>query len=79
MVLQLSWHMMVIWLYFNHILNNSVVIHFVLPFFFSYTFIIVFIKYVVSMAENVVLEAHIVEEEHVGTTIPMVATSALGK
>ena len=33
MVLRLSWHMMVIWLYFNHILNNFVVIHFVLLFF----------------------------------------------
>jgi hypothetical protein len=79
MVLRLSWHMMVIWVYFNHILNNFVVIHFVLLFFFTYTFIIVIIKFVVSMAENVVLEARTVEEEHAGETIPMVLTSAPGK
>jgi hypothetical protein len=40
---------------------------------------IVLIKFVVSMEENVVLEAHTFEEEHVGETIPMVLTSALGK
>jgi hypothetical protein len=40
---------MVIWLYFDHILNNFVVIHFVLLFVFTYTFIIVLIKFVVSM------------------------------
>ena len=40
---------------------------------------IVLIKFVVSMAENVVLEARIVEEEHTGETIPIVLTSALGK
>jgi hypothetical protein len=79
MVLRPSWHMMVIWLYFNHMLNNFVVIHFVLLFFFTYTFMIVLIKIVVSMAENIVLEGHIVEEEHAGETIPMVSTSALGK
>jgi hypothetical protein len=64
--------MMVIWLYFNHILNNFVVI-------LTYTFMISIIKFVVSMAENVVLEAHIIEEEHVGATISMVLTSAPGK
>jgi hypothetical protein len=72
-------HMTVIWLYFNHILNNFVVIHFVLLFFFTYTFMIVLIKFVVSMEENVVLEGHTVEEEHGGGTIPTVSTSALGK
>jgi hypothetical protein len=66
MVLRPSWHMTVIWLYFNHILNNFVVIHFVLLFFFTYTFMIVLINFVVSMEENVVLEAHTVEEEHAG-------------
>jgi hypothetical protein len=71
--------MMVIWVYFNHILNNFVVIHFVLLFFFTYTFMIVIIKFVVSMVENVVLEARTVEEEHAGETIPMVLTSAPGK
>ena len=40
---------------------------------------IVLINFVVSMAENVVLEARIVEEEHAGATIPMMPTSALGK
>jgi hypothetical protein len=40
---------------------------------------IVLIKFVVSMEENVVLEGHTVEEEHAGETIPMVSTSALGK
>jgi hypothetical protein len=79
MVLRPSWHMMVIWLYFNHILNNFVVIHFVLLFFFTYTFMIVRINFVVSMVENVVLEARIVEEEHTGATIPTVPTDALGK
>jgi hypothetical protein len=64
--------MMVIWLYFNHILNNFVVI-------LTYTFMIVIIKFVVSMAENVVLEARTVEEEHAGETIPTVSTSASGK
>jgi len=72
MVLRPSWHMMVIWLYFNHILNNFVVI-------LTYTFMIVIIKFVVSMAENVVLEARTVEEEHAGETISMVSTSAPGK
>ena len=62
MVLRPSWHMMIIWLYFNHILDNFVVIHFVLLFFFTYTFMIVRINFVVSMEENVVLEAHTVEE-----------------
>ena len=70
---------MVIWLYFNHILNNFVVIHFVLLFFFTYTFMIVFMMFVVSMVENVVLEACKIEEEHTGATIPMVPTSALCK
>jgi hypothetical protein len=69
--------MMVIWLYFNHILNNFVVIHFVVI--LTYTFMIVIIKFVVSMAENVVLEARTVEEEHAGATIPTVSTSAPGK
>ena len=64
--------MMVIWLHFNHILNNFVVI-------LTYTFMIVIIKFVVSMAENVVLEARTVEEEHAGETIPTVSASALGK
>jgi hypothetical protein len=64
--------MMVIWLYFNHILNNFVVI-------LTYTFMIAIIKFVVSMAENVVLEASTVEEEHVEETISMVSTSAPGK
>ena len=59
-------------MYFNHILNNFVVI-------LTYTFMIVIIKFVVSMAENVVLEARTVEEEHAGATIPMVLTSAPGK
>jgi hypothetical protein len=40
---------------------------------------IVLINFVVSMTENFVLEGHIVEEEHVGETIPTVPTSALGK
>jgi hypothetical protein len=31
------------------------------------------------MAENVVLEARTVEEEHAGATIPTVSTSAPGK
>jgi hypothetical protein len=78
MVLRPSWHMTVIWLYFNHILNNFVVIHFVLLFFFTYTFMIVLINFVVSMETNVILEDHTVEEEHMGETIPMVSTSALG-
>jgi hypothetical protein len=78
MVLRLK-HMMVIWLYSNHIFNNSVVIHFVLLIFFTYTFMIVLIKFVVSMAENVVFEGHTVEEDHAGETIPAVSTSALGK
>ena len=64
--------MMVIWVYFNHILNNFVVI-------LTYTFMIFIIKFVVSMAENVVLEARTVEEEHVGATISTVSTSAPGK
>ena len=71
--------MMVIWLYFNNIFNNFVVIHFVLLFFFTYTFMIVLIKFVVSMAENFVLEACTGEDEHAGATIPTVLTSALGK
>jgi len=79
MVLQPSWNMMVIWLYFNHILNNFIVIHFVLLFFCTYTFMIVLIKFVVSMTKNVVLEGHTVEEEHAGATIPTVSTNALGK
>jgi hypothetical protein len=70
--------MMVIWLYFNHILNNFVVIHFLLLFFFTYTFMIVLIKFLVSMEDNVILEGHTVEEEHAGETIPTVPTSALG-
>jgi hypothetical protein len=78
MVLRPSWHMTVIWLYFNHILNNFVVIHFVLTFFFTYTFMIVLINFVVSMVENGVLEARTFEEEQVGATIPMVSTNALG-
>jgi hypothetical protein len=64
--------MMVIWLYFKHILNNFLVI-------LTYTFMIAIIKFVVSMAENVLLEACIVEEEHVGATISTVSTSAPGK
>jgi hypothetical protein len=64
--------MMVIWLYFNHILNNFVVI-------LTYTFMIAIIKFVVSMVENVVLEARTVEEEHVGETISTVSTNAPGK
>jgi hypothetical protein len=40
---------------------------------------IVLIKFVVSMVENVVLEARTVEEEYTGETVPMVLTSALGK
>ena len=64
--------MMVIWMYFNHILNNFVVI-------LTYTFMIVIIKFVVSMAENVVLEARTVEEEHAGATISTVSTSAPSK
>ena len=40
---------------------------------------IVLIKFVVSMENIFVLEAHTVEEEHAGTTIPTVSTSALGK
>jgi hypothetical protein len=40
---------------------------------------IVIIKFVVSMAKNVVLEARTVEEEHAGETIPTVSTSAPGK
>jgi hypothetical protein len=64
--------MMVIWLYFNHILNNFVVI-------LTYTFMISIIKFVVSMEENVVFEDRTVEEEHVGETILTVSTSALGK
>jgi hypothetical protein len=79
MVLRLIWHMTIIWLYFNHILNNFVVIRFVLLFFLTYTFMIFLIKFVVSMAENIVLEVHTVEEEHAGATIPMVTTIALGK
>jgi hypothetical protein len=78
MVLRLR-HMAVIWLYFNHILNNFVVIHFVLITFFTYTFMIVLIKFVVSMTNNVVLEGHTIEEKHMGETIPTVPTSALGK
>jgi hypothetical protein len=74
-----SRHITIIWLYFNHILNNFVVIHFVFLFFFTYTFMIVHINFVVSMTENVLLEAHTFEEDHVGETIPMVSTSALGK
>ena len=72
MVLRSSWHKMVIWLYFNHILNNFVVI-------LTYTFMIAIIKFVVSMVENVVLEARTVEEEHMGATISTVSTSAPGK
>ena len=64
--------MMVIWLYFNHILNNFVVI-------LTYTFMIAIIKFVVSMAENVVLEVSTIEEEHVEAAISTVSTSALGK
>jgi hypothetical protein len=64
--------MMVIWKKFNHILNNFVVI-------LTYTFMIAIIKFVVLMAENVVLEARIVEEEHVGATISTVSTNAPGK
>jgi hypothetical protein len=60
-------------------LNNFIVIYFVLLIFFTYKFIIVHIKFVVSMAKNVVIESHTVEEEHVGETIPTVLTSALGK
>jgi hypothetical protein len=40
---------------------------------------IAIIKFVVSMAENVVLEARTVEEEHVEETISTVSTSAPGK
>jgi hypothetical protein len=40
---------------------------------------IAIIKFVVSMAENVVLEARTVEEEHVEATISTVSTSAPGK
>jgi hypothetical protein len=40
---------------------------------------IVLIKFVVSMEENVVLESRTVEEEHVGATIPTLSTNALGK
>jgi hypothetical protein len=40
---------------------------------------IVLIKFVVSKEENVLLEACAIEEEHMGETIPMVSTSALGK
>jgi hypothetical protein len=40
---------------------------------------IILINFVVSMAENVVLEARTVEEEHVGETIPTMSTSALDK
>jgi len=40
---------------------------------------IVLIKFVVSMEENVVHESHIFGEEHTGETIPMVPTNALGK
>ena len=64
--------MMVIWLYFNHILNNFVVI-------LTYTFMIAIIKFVVSMAENVVLEGHTIEKDHMVATILMVSTNALGK
>jgi hypothetical protein len=45
--------MMVIWLYFNHILNSFVVIHFVVIHFvviLTYTFMIFIIKFAVSMA-----------------------------
>jgi hypothetical protein len=68
-----------IWLYFNHILNNFIVIHFVLLFVFTYTFVIVLIKFVVLISENGVLEVSTFEEEHGEETIPMVSTSALGK
>jgi hypothetical protein len=37
------------------------------------------IKFVVPMADNVVLEGHTVEKEHMGATIPTMSTSALGK
>jgi hypothetical protein len=40
---------------------------------------IVLIKFVVSMEENVVLESHTVEEEHAEATIPTVSTYALRK
>jgi hypothetical protein len=53
--------------------------HFVLLFFLTYTFMIVLIKFVVSMEENVVLEGHIFEEEHEGETIRTVPTNARGK
>jgi hypothetical protein len=71
--------MMVIWMYFNHILNNFVAMHYVLPFFFTYTFMIVLINFVISMEENFVLDAHTIEEDHAEETIPIVSMSALGK
>ena len=37
------------------------------------------INFVVSMVDNIVFEAHAIEEDHVGATIPMVPTIALGK
>ena len=40
---------------------------------------IVLIKFVVSMENNVVLEGHTFEEEHAGETIPTMPTNALGK
>ena len=40
---------------------------------------IVLIKFVVSMEENVILEGYTVEEEHAGATIPTMSISALGK
>jgi hypothetical protein len=70
---------MVIWLYINHILNNFVVINFVLLIFFTYTFMIcILINFVVSMVENVLLEAPTPEEEY-RESIPTVSTSAPGK
>ena len=40
---------------------------------------IVLIKFVVSMEENVILEGYTVEEEHAGETISTVPTSELSK
>ena len=70
---------MIIWLHFNHIFNNFIVVHFELLLFFTYTFMIVLIKFMVSMEDNVLLDVHTIEEENAGESIPMVLTSTLGK
>lgn len=62
---------MVIWLYINHILNN-----FSLIFFYLFIYDCVVINFVLSMAEHIIQEDPLLEEDHMAT-IPTVKTSAL--